>query len=384
MNAQIPAPAPSPRAPAPAPIPVVCDRCRAEGLSGADPFEAFGALLDFDPVPRRKTRPDGWDHECQRAFIAALSLTGSVRAACRAVGKSAFGAERLREAEGGESFAAAWEEAEAIAGDERSRRFAEGVRAIAAEQSGWRPPEPPWARAASRGRPPAMPLGHAASRGLARARLPAPETDPESEEAKLAWLDRLVHKYLLKVRQEREARLAGEIVAADYYVRQLTYIEVMLDLMGTDGFAVLNDFRAGDHHIIDIAETPFSRILGEVRRACWAEAGEPPRPEHPPRRYLEDHGRFSSEPNEYTRGGLPQSHDEQMQVFRERHRQDAEEQLRWEEAARRDAEARRDHESRRASVADLMDEGEHRSPAGGRARSGGGAAGQPASEGRQD
>ena len=127
MNAQIPAPAPSPRAPAPAPIPVVCDRCRAEGLSGADPFAAFGALLDFDPVPRRKTRPDGWDHECQRAFIAALSLTGSVRAACRAVGKSAFGAERLREAEGGESFAAAWEEAEAIAGDERSRRLAEGV-----------------------------------------------------------------------------------------------------------------------------------------------------------------------------------------------------------------------------------------------------------------
>jgi hypothetical protein len=72
----------------PAPIPVVCDRCRAEGLAGDDPFEAFGDLLDFEPVPRRKARADGWDAECQRAFVAALSLTGSVRAAARAVGKA--------------------------------------------------------------------------------------------------------------------------------------------------------------------------------------------------------------------------------------------------------------------------------------------------------
>jgi hypothetical protein len=36
------------------PIFVVCDRCRAEGHSGEDPFQAFGALLDFDPVPRRR------------------------------------------------------------------------------------------------------------------------------------------------------------------------------------------------------------------------------------------------------------------------------------------------------------------------------------------
>jgi len=63
------------------PILVICDRCRAEGAAGTDPFEAFGALLGFDPVPRRAHRADGWDPETQRACIAALSLTGNDRAA---------------------------------------------------------------------------------------------------------------------------------------------------------------------------------------------------------------------------------------------------------------------------------------------------------------
>src|SRR3954452_1525063 len=93
------------------PIPVVCDRCRAEGLAGEDPFEAFGALLDFEPVPRRMNRADGWDAEVQRAYIAALSLTGSDRAAARAVGKAAFGIKQLLNSPGSEGFAAAREEA---------------------------------------------------------------------------------------------------------------------------------------------------------------------------------------------------------------------------------------------------------------------------------
>jgi hypothetical protein len=127
-------------------IPVLCDRCRAEGRAGEDPFAAFGALLDFDPVPRRTNRADGWDSEVQRAYIAALSLTGSDRAACRAVGRSAFGVTQLLAHEGSESFAAAREEALAIAADARRLRLAEGVRAVAAEQAGWRPPDPPWSR----------------------------------------------------------------------------------------------------------------------------------------------------------------------------------------------------------------------------------------------
>jgi hypothetical protein len=309
----------------PAPMPVICDRCREHGLVGADPFAAFGALLDFEPVPRRKTRADGWDAEVQRAFVAALSLTGSRRAAARAVGRAAFGAEQLLGCPGSEGFRAACEDAMEIAADERSRRLAEGLRTVAAEQSGWRPPDPPWAKAASRRRPPPAPTP------------PEPE---DSEETKLRLLEKIVLKYMLKVGQEREARLAGKIVAADFYLRQLTWIEVAADLMSGNGFQVLQDFRAGDHHLISIAETPFSRLLGDARREKWARLGEPPRPGHPPRRYLVDHGRFSTEPLEVTSGGLELSHDQQRAVFEERHRQDAEAQLNWEEAARQDYEAR--------------------------------------------
>jgi hypothetical protein len=114
----------------------------------------------------------------------------------------------------------------------------------------------------------------------------------------------------------------------------------MLDLVCQGGFSALADFRVRGYHLVHIAETPFSKLLGEARRAKWAELGDAPRPEHPPRRYLEDHGRFSTEPLEFTRGGQELSHNEQQQVFEERHRREAEAQLIWEEAARRDYEAR--------------------------------------------
>jgi hypothetical protein len=258
-----------------APISVVCDRCRERGLSHHDPFAAFGALLDFDPVPRRSSRADGWDADVQRAYIAALSLTGSDRAACRAVGRSAFGVTQLLAHEGGDSFRAAREQALAIAADERGRRLAEGLRAVAAEEAGWRPPDPPWPRAASR-HPPRNGEGDHAKHGGGGSS-PAPAAEEDSDEEKREWLSRLVGKYLLKVGQERAARLAGEVVAADFYLRQLTWIEVALDLMGGDGFRVLGEHREQGHDLIAIAETPFSRILGEARREKWAEMGDPPR-----------------------------------------------------------------------------------------------------------
>lgn len=45
----------------------------------------------FTPVPLR-ARPDGWTPERQRRSIAALTATGVVAAAVRAVGKSATAA----------------------------------------------------------------------------------------------------------------------------------------------------------------------------------------------------------------------------------------------------------------------------------------------------
>ena len=325
------------------PILVVCDRCRASGRPGADPFAGFGALLDFAPVPRRSTRADDWDAQCQRAFIAALSLTGSPRAAARAVGKAQYGVTQLLAAPGNEGFCAAYEEAMAIAADERSRRLVEGLGAVAAEQAGWRPPAAPWSRAATRN-PPLDFQG----RGTARSAVEGPAAEgpsapltPEEEEARWLWLDRLVGKYRIKLEQERAARLAGEIVAADFYLRQLTHIEVLIDLMGTDGFGILIEHRERGTLLIDIAETPMSRLLDAARRAKWAEQGDPPRPAPIPRDLLTDHGRFSTEPQEGTWGGLELSHEEQLSALEERHRQAADEQVEWEACARREYERRR-------------------------------------------
>ena len=70
-------------------ISVICDRCRTTGCSGTGDFAHLGDLLDFTPVPRKMERVDGWTADRQRAFIAALSATGSKRRAARAIGMAA-------------------------------------------------------------------------------------------------------------------------------------------------------------------------------------------------------------------------------------------------------------------------------------------------------
>ena len=258
------------------PIPVLCDRCGAAGTAGEDPFAAFGALLDFAPVPRRKTRADGWDAEVQRAFIAALALTGSERAAARAVGKAQFGVTQLLACPGSEGFAAARAEAMAMAAGERSRRLAEGLRAIASEEAGWRPPPPPWSRAAGR-----APLPHRIPQAaIPQAALAPP--DPADEDAALRdgfqELERLLAAYVIKIHAERAARLAGHIVAADFYVRQICWFEVAIDLVSDDAIAVFEALRVEGRDLTLIARTPFSKMLDEARRLAWAQAAEPDRP----------------------------------------------------------------------------------------------------------
>lgn len=114
----------APHLPPPAPqpaIPVVCDTCRASGIAGEGPFAAIPDILEFEPVPRR-AHANGWSPEHQRAFIAALAITGSPRQAARHVGRAQFGAEQLRSAKGGRSFAAAWDAALELARDRELAR----------------------------------------------------------------------------------------------------------------------------------------------------------------------------------------------------------------------------------------------------------------------
>lgn len=109
-------------APVPATIPVICDRCRAAGHAGDPVFSAIPDILDFTPVPRR-ARVGNWTAEHQRAFIAALAITGSPRKAAAALGRHAFGAEQLRKAAGGKSFADAWDAAMDLARERELARI---------------------------------------------------------------------------------------------------------------------------------------------------------------------------------------------------------------------------------------------------------------------
>ncbi|MEO5808619.1 MAG: hypothetical protein ABIR51_00820 [Sphingomicrobium sp.] len=116
-----------------APIPVLCDNCRAAGQAGEAPFADLADLLAFTPVPRR-AHVNGWDEERQRAFIAALAVTGSPRRAARAIGKHAFGAQQLRRARGGSGFSAAWDAAIELSRERELAALNGGLTELAAEQ----------------------------------------------------------------------------------------------------------------------------------------------------------------------------------------------------------------------------------------------------------
>jgi hypothetical protein len=116
-----------------APLPVICDQCRASGRTGEAPFADLADLLSFTPVPRRP-HANGWTPEMQRGFIAALVATGAPPRAARAIGKHAFGAEQLRRARGGQSFAAAWDAALELARERELAGLREGLAELAAEQ----------------------------------------------------------------------------------------------------------------------------------------------------------------------------------------------------------------------------------------------------------
>jgi len=108
-------------------IPVICDRCRSTGIAGQSDFSHLGDLLQFTPVPRKTKRADGWSPEKQRAFIAALSATGSKRQAASAIGMAPFGVDQMLKSDGNDSFKAAYDRAMAIAQQNGTMKIAQGV-----------------------------------------------------------------------------------------------------------------------------------------------------------------------------------------------------------------------------------------------------------------
>lgn len=296
-------------------ISVICDRCRAAGTAGTG---EFSDLLEFEPVPRPNGRVDGWTEEKQRAFISLLATTGSPHRAAVALGKSPAGARRLREAAGSEGFRDAWDRALAVAAQNGTAKTSTAVADAAARQ--------------------ACPLG----KPLRERGFDAEDDAPEMSGArKLELIESLFYKWLGKVEQEREARLAGEVVAADFYLRQTTFVEITFDLMcsefAQDAWAVMSGLRRGGEHITQIAATPMSMILDEKRRELWARMAEPERPEYPPARYLvpkagfftaSEHQALSEEEKQ-----LPPR--DQQQLFQAMHAEQAAAQAEWERRFRR-------------------------------------------------
>jgi hypothetical protein len=122
------------------PIPVICDRCRSTGNAGEADFSHLGDLLEFEPVPRKHDRVDGWNAERQRAFIAALAATGSKRRAAMSIGMAAFGVDQMLKAKGNDSFRLAYDRAMAIAKANGSMKIANGIADAAARQAQLTPP----------------------------------------------------------------------------------------------------------------------------------------------------------------------------------------------------------------------------------------------------
>lgn len=299
------------------------------------PAEALADLLDFTPVPRKK-RAGGWTAERQRGFIAALAETGSVKAAARAVNMSPEGAYHLRRQPGAEGFVEAWRRAQASGmqrlTDIAIERATEGVAVpvfYKGEQVGER-------RAYNdrllmflmrQNGPGGAPIGACAP---ATAPAPTPAQKQADHQAALhdvaVWLQQLFERYAAKVRAERRHRLAGEILAADFTLRQLTHIELILDLGGRSAELLrfyTNDCDPGATRMGRIVASPLSEKLDEVRRDTWDAMGDPPRPAldlrpHPPSRSCV---------------GLGDTEAERVEARREAERRIAAAQAMWEAAA---------------------------------------------------
>ena len=110
----------------------------------------------------------------------------------------------------------------------------------------------------------------------------------EIADAAATWADRLSKLYAARIRQERQNRLAGNIPAADFYLRQLTHMEVLLELGRGAKFLLLladggADERPGSSSEGHVYATETTEKLDALRREAWAKAGEPDRPIFPHR-----------------------------------------------------------------------------------------------------
>jgi hypothetical protein len=256
---------------------------------------------DFTPVAR-KHRVDGWTPERQRVFIAALATTGSVSVAAKAVNMTKEGAYLLRLHPQGAGFRAAWEAALTVGLDRLGviafERAIEGVP-VPVFYKGGQCGEKRWyndrllmfilrhRNPAKYGALAALPPGTRHPDTVAREEAPAPcpvcarrkaeymalaEPDAKMPEEMRKVLDTRFTRYAAKVRSECQLRLEGQIVAADYTLRQRTHIELILANAGmSDAMITLFATDYGEHGRVQEFAHPMSAKLDALRRKVWAE-----------------------------------------------------------------------------------------------------------------
>lgn len=265
------------------------------------PADVRAGFLNFTPVPRRK-RAGGWTAERQRQFIAALAECGSVRSAARQVGMTPEGAYTLRLAPKSESFCAAWQAAQ-----ESGLR---GLHDIAMERARNGVPVPIYYKGEQVGEkrwyndrllmflmkhnqphdPNPLPTGTKHPKTLAREAAQAAaaaEPSPEDAHAKALeeiaiFLDKVLDRYGKKVLEERTLRLAGHVVAADFTLRQLTHLELILDIGGRSQELIKEateiESRYAGGGPVALNASPISELIAERRQAVWDKLADPPRP----------------------------------------------------------------------------------------------------------
>jgi hypothetical protein len=262
----------------------------------------IAALLTFTPVARKIVRGDGWGPAEQRGFIAWLAHTGDVIAAAEAVGRSENGAKLLYRSDQVGEFKAAWN----------------GALALYRKRHG-------------PARRPLTPPRHA--RELRDARARDEDGDPLDDAEKAKLIAEIMKRYGVKLQAERRARLEGRITEADFYVRQLSVIELILDIGGRTQ-ELLDAFRKAGVPLPEAAATPGSTLLEKARRAFWLEKGEADRPPPAPLGWHNDRYATGREQYDPERDG-DRATWERAQA--EKQRLAAEAQAEWEARARREA-----------------------------------------------
>lgn len=237
--------------------------------------------------------------------------------AAHSVGRTASGAWKVRSSAGAEGFSDAWDAALDLFHARNPGLSRRGGRAIPGARGGPRPaPEPQ-----------------------------EPELDEEAEWQEFS--EGILAKYVLKLNDEREARLAGRIVEADFLVRQLSWLEVALDLahLGPKVVDLLNGLKRGSLHAGQIVATPMSAFLADLRRAYWAKCEEPERPAPAPLG-RHDEALATGEPGHWEYDRSVGTDAEWRAAEAEKARLNAEAQQAWERRAKADAEAWAKREAR--------------------------------------